>query len=91
MLPAIATGGRTADVSLRSIVEDLTMASKLAPHVGAPMLIGTLVRSLLQAESNGLGASARLDDTFRLFRDAVGMPATGPDGAGAGAAPQPAR
>jgi hypothetical protein len=78
-------------VSLRSVVEDLTMASQLAMHVGAPMLIGNLVRSLLQAESNGLGASAGLDDTFRLFRDAVGMPAAGLDGAGVGAASQPAR
>ena len=91
VLPAIAAGGRTADVSLRSVVEDLTTASQLAMHVGAPMLIGNLVRSLLQAESNGLGAAAGLDDTFRLFRDAVGMPAAGTDEAGVGAAPQPAR
>lgn len=90
VLPAIAAGGRTADVSLRSVVEDLTMASQLAMQVGAPLLIGNLVRSLLQAESNGLGALAGLDDTFRLFRDAIGMPAAGPDDAGVGAAGQPA-
>jgi hypothetical protein len=72
-------------VSLRSVVEDLTMASQLAMRVGAPMLIGNLVRSLLQAASNGLAGPAGLDDTFRLFRNAVGLHSDGPDGVVVGA------
>jgi len=71
VLPAIATGGQTADVSLRSVVADLTAASQLAARVGAPMLIGNLVRSLLQAESNRLGAAAGLDDSFSFFHEAT--------------------
>lgn len=78
VLPAIAAGSRTADVSLRSVVEDLSMASQLAMKVGAPMLIGNLVRSLLQAESHRLGVAAGLDETFSLFHDAVGSQSAGP-------------
>ena len=76
VLPALAAGGRSADVPLDGVVADLTRASRLAIQVGAPMLIGNLVRSLLQAESNALGASAHLDDTFRVFANAVNSHAT---------------
>lgn len=72
VLPALAAGGRSADIPLDSVVNDLTRASRLAIQVDAPMLIGNLVRSLLQAESNALGASAHLDDTFRVFTNAAG-------------------
>ncbi|HSI47110.1 MAG TPA: NAD(P)-binding domain-containing protein [Ideonella sp.] len=71
LLPAIAAGRTTADVPLRSVVADLTLASQLAAKVGAPMMIGNLVRSLLQAESNRLGSAAALDDTFSRFHDAT--------------------
>lgn len=74
VLPAIARGDRSADVPLRSVVDDLTEASRLAMRVGAPLLIGNLARSLMQAESNALGASAGLDETFHLFHAAVGGP-----------------
>lgn len=72
VLPAIARGDRSADVLLRSVVDDLTEASRLAMRVGAPLLIGNLARSLMQAESNALGESAGLDETFRLFHASVG-------------------
>lgn len=71
VLPAIATGSKTADVSLRSVVADLTASSQMAARVGAPMLIGNLLRSLLQAESNRLGTAAGLDDTFSFFHEAA--------------------
>lgn len=72
VLPAMAAGDRTADVSLASVVKDLVLASRLAMRVGAPMIVGNVVRSLLQAESNRLGASAHLDDTYGIFGRAAG-------------------
>ncbi len=62
VLPATAASERTADVPLASVISQLALASRLAMRVGAPMVIGNVVRSLLQAESNALGATAELDD-----------------------------
>jgi hypothetical protein len=44
----------------------------MAMHMGAPLVVGNVARSLLQGESNALGLSATLDDTFSIFTRAVG-------------------
>jgi 3-hydroxyisobutyrate dehydrogenase len=71
ILPAIAAGSRFADVSLSKVAADLALASQLAKRLDAPMMIGNLARSILQAESNALGATAQLDDTCRIFNCAT--------------------
>jgi 3-hydroxyisobutyrate dehydrogenase len=74
VLPALASGGRTADATLGAVASDLTLASSLAMRCGAPMLIATLARSMLDAASNRLGESSTLDDIASIWKEEAGLP-----------------
>lgn len=74
VLPALASGGRTADATLGAVASDLTLASSLAMRSGAPMLIATLARSMLDAASNRLGQSRTLDDIAIIWKEEAGLP-----------------
>jgi len=76
VLPALAAGGRTADSSLASVVEELRLASLLGTRLGAPMIVANLVHGLLMAAASGLAASATLDDTARVFLPGLGAAAS---------------
>lgn len=74
VLPTLAAGGRTADATLGDVASDLTLASSLAMRCGAPMLIATLARSMLDAASNRLGATSTLDDIASMWKEEAGLP-----------------
>lgn len=73
ILPVLATGGRTADVSLGAVVEDLKMASRLAMRCGAPMLVANLASCILESAATELGATSGLDEITRIFEAAAGI------------------
>jgi 3-hydroxyisobutyrate dehydrogenase len=68
VLPALAAGAHVADVTLGAVSRDLALASTVAMRYGAPMFIGTLVRSLVDAASNRLGATSSLDELATIWQ-----------------------
>jgi 3-hydroxyisobutyrate dehydrogenase len=74
VLPALAAGARTADATLGAVASDLSLASSLAMRCGAPMLIATLARSMVDAASNRLGESSTLDDIATIWKEEAGLP-----------------
>lgn len=73
ILPVLATGGRTADVSLGTVVEDLKMASQLAMRRGAPMLVANLASCIIEGAATKLGATSSLDEIARIVEAAAGI------------------
>jgi 3-hydroxyisobutyrate dehydrogenase len=73
ILPALSQGGKTADFQLQLMTKDLRLAAQMANDCGAPMLIGNVVRSIFEAGTNELGATANLDDMARLFETLAGV------------------
>jgi 3-hydroxyisobutyrate dehydrogenase len=74
VLPALASGSRTSDATLGAVASDLALASSLAMRCGAPMLIATLARSMLDAASNRLGEFSILDDIAWIWKEEAGLP-----------------
>jgi 3-hydroxyisobutyrate dehydrogenase len=76
VLPALVSGTPVADVTLREVSYDLALASTVAMRYGAPMFIGTLVGSLVNAASNRLGGGSSLDDLVTIWQADAGLPGT---------------
>jgi 3-hydroxyisobutyrate dehydrogenase len=73
ILPELSKGGKTANFQLQLMTKDMKLAAKLANDCGAPMLIGNVVRSLFEAGTNELGATANLDEIARRFESTAGV------------------
>ena len=73
ILPELASGGRTADLQLDQVVQELRLASSMALTCGAPMLIANLARTIFEAGANQLGATASLDEMSRLYESMAGI------------------
>ena len=67
ILPALASGGQTANFQLKLMVKDLRLASQMGMSCGAPMLIANMVRSMFETGANELGGAANLDQMKHLF------------------------
>jgi 3-hydroxyisobutyrate dehydrogenase len=76
VLPALVSGTSVADVTLGAMSYDLSLASTVAMRYGAPMFIGTLVRSLVNAASNRLGDASSLDDLATIWQADARLPAS---------------
>jgi 3-hydroxyisobutyrate dehydrogenase len=74
VLPALVSGTPVADVTLGEVSYDLALASTVAMRYGAPMFIGTLVRSLVNAASNRLGETRSLDDLATIWQADARLP-----------------
>jgi 3-hydroxyisobutyrate dehydrogenase len=74
VLPALVSGARVADITLGAVSHDLALASTVAMRYGAPMFIGTLVRSLVDAASNRLGKASSLDDLATVWQADARLP-----------------
>jgi 3-hydroxyisobutyrate dehydrogenase len=74
VLPALVSGTRVAEVTLGAVSHDLALASTVAMRYGAPMFIGTLVRSLVDAASNRLGKASSLDDLATIWQADARLP-----------------
>jgi 3-hydroxyisobutyrate dehydrogenase len=73
ILPALATGGETAQLRIELMVKDLALASQLGMSCGAPMLIANAVRSTFEAGTNELGGDANIDEMARIFETQAGI------------------
>ena len=67
VLPVLATGGQTTDLTLGTMVRELRMVSRLAVRCGAPLLVANVGRSIFEAAAAELGANASLDEVGRLL------------------------
>jgi 3-hydroxyisobutyrate dehydrogenase len=74
VLPALAANKPTTNVTLGSWANDLRKASALGMRYGAPMLIATMARSLLDAASNRLGETATVDKLAEIWEVDSGLP-----------------
>ncbi|CAN7480100.1 NAD(P)-dependent oxidoreductase [Variovorax sp. LjRoot84] len=73
IMPALASGGQTAQLRLELMVKDLDLACRLGMEAGAPMLIAHTVRSTVEAGANELGGDANLDELSRLYEARAGI------------------
>ena len=73
VLPALDSGGRTADVELGASVTDLKLAAELGKRCSAPMLVANLVCSTFEGAANVLGNDATIDAMSRLYEVAAGV------------------
>lgn len=71
VLPALARGGKTADIALGAIVEELRLASRLAARCGAPLLLANVGRSIFEAAAAELGTTASLDELARFAHETM--------------------
>ena len=73
VLPALATRGRTSDVTLPAAVGDLKLAVELGKRSTAPMLVANLVSSLFEGAATSLGSDATIDAIARVYEAAAGV------------------
>ena len=73
VLPALESGGRTADVDLGASVTELKLASELGKRCAAPMLVANLVCSTFEGAANVLGNDATIDSMARVYEAAAGV------------------
>jgi 3-hydroxyisobutyrate dehydrogenase len=73
VLPALDSGGRTADVELGASVTDLKLAAELGKRCSAPMLVANLVCSNFEGAANVLGNDATIDAMSRMYEAAAGV------------------
>jgi 3-hydroxyisobutyrate dehydrogenase len=73
----LATGGTTATLRIELMVKDLDLASKMSMGCGAPMLIASAVRNIVQACANELGGDANIDQMATLYERKAGVRFTG--------------
>jgi len=74
VLPALASTGHTADATLGDFASDVKLASAVGMRYGAPMLIATLVRSMLDAACNRLGNSVSIDELASVWEADARLP-----------------
>lgn len=72
VLPALAAGGRTADVQIGQIAQELRLVSRAAANYGAPVLMGNVVHSVFETAVNQLGAATQLDDMSKFYESMTG-------------------
>ena len=73
VLPALESGGRTADVDLGTSVTELKLAAGLGKRCDAPMLVANLVCSTFEGAANVLGNDATIDAMARVYEAAAGV------------------
>ena len=73
VLPAIAEGRRTADMSLVDAAADLSLCVQLARRVGAPVLMATQAYTQVLGASRMAGADATLDELRGLVEGGSGF------------------
>lgn len=73
VLPAIAEGRSTADMTLVDAAADLSLCVQLARRVGAPVLIATQAYSQVLGASRTAGPDATLDDLRCLVEGGSGL------------------
>lgn len=67
VLPALASGGQTANMQLDQMVKDLKLASQMAMTCGAPMLIANAACNLFEVAAHQFGGTATLDAMAKQF------------------------
>lgn len=73
VLPVLAAGGRTADAQLGAEAAALRLAARLARRTGAPMVVATLVGSLVESAAAAYGAETTLDALARIHETGAGI------------------
>ncbi|MBU3740187.1 MAG: hypothetical protein FGM55_14690 [Rhodoferax sp.] len=73
VLPAIASGGTTADRPLSEAADDLAWCVRMARDTTAPMLMATQAWAHVLGASQAFGEHATLDDLRRLVEDGAGF------------------
>ncbi|UVH60537.1 NAD(P)-dependent oxidoreductase [Variovorax paradoxus] len=78
VLPAIAQGRSSTSFPLSTTLQSINQAVSLAMEMGTPMPVTSVVRGLLQAGANMLGASASIEDVIGLIELMAGTRLTQP-------------
>lgn len=73
LLPALVSGGRTENASLRSVIDGLGATCALAIAVGVPVMLVQLVRSLFEQGANQLPDSADISQMRSVYESTVGV------------------
>lgn len=73
ILPVLASGGDTADVTLGAVAADLKMASRLAMRCGAPLMVANLAGSILEGAASELGDASGYDEARKIVEAAAGI------------------
>ena len=61
-LSVLESSGRTTDITLGDMIEELRMASRFAMHCGAPLLLANVGRGVFEAAAARRGTAASLDE-----------------------------
>ncbi|CAN7349695.1 NAD-binding protein [Variovorax sp. LjRoot178] len=73
VLPHLGTGGRTTEMPLADVAEEMRLVSQLAMRAGAPLLLANVVGELCRSLANGLADGATFDDAVALMEKAAGL------------------
>jgi 3-hydroxyisobutyrate dehydrogenase len=73
VLPVLADGGPTADVTLGEEAEVLRLAARLGRRTGAPMFVATTAGCLIESAAAAYGAAATLDALARIHATGAGI------------------